>query len=297
MSATSQRLLVLLNILITCLQGQAQNTVVITFFLPDSEPRSLEASVVAVNTQVNPQATYETGRVTTLVVDCPKADSPDNAACRSIGIYPAQVYHTQGSVWGGTTTFLADNSTTSWRCELGNPWATGGLISTRSGDGAVCSKTIVASGATRMEATAFDPCYRAAHQLPIVVTAGGEKLDPANAWMDIDAAEADSIKSSDLSSMDCPSTTETLWIVYGSSTGLTSGSATETLPTKTSPTSAPIPSTPVVTSTELRHTEGSASVAARPSGNAAVSLGRTAGSSYFLWGTLMALISYSCLLP
>jgi hypothetical protein len=284
-------------VLASCLQVHAQQAPVFTFFLPDSEPKSLEASVIAVHSHVEPPATYDHNPVTTLLVDCPKAKSPDNDACRSVGIYPAEVYHTQGSVWGGATTYPADNSTTTWRCELGSPWATGGLTSTRSGDGADCSKTIVASGATRTEATVFDPCYLPAHQLPIVITGGVEKLDPyaVSVAMGVDAAELDSVYSSLVASMGCPSTTETLWVGTAAVTGGVSPSATEKLPTAT-PTATQTKSTsgtPSGTgSNGSQTTAGSTSATARPSGNAASSVGRRAGVHYFGFGMAVALLSH-----
>lgn len=294
--ATSWRLGYLWTILSICLQVQAQQTAVFTFFLPDSEPKSLEASVIAVNTMVNPSATYESNPVTTLLIDCPKADSPDNDACRSVRIYPAEVYHTQGSVWGGATTHPADNSTTTWRCELGSPWATGGLTSTRSGDGAHCSKTIIASGgATQTEATAFDPCYRAAHQLPIVITAGVEKLDPAHVSMagKWNASGLNSVHSSEMASMGCPATTESLWITHAADTGVMSHSATDSLPTATQ-TTAPPTGTPLgTTSTGSQSVTGSGSTTARPSGNAASSVKAAAGGFPFhcCVGIIVALVS------
>lgn len=98
------------------LGATAQSTGLVNFFLLDSEPRSLEASAIAVNTVGTPPNSYV---VTTLKVACPTAASPDNDACRAAGIYPVQVYHTRGSVYGGTTTNSVDDSTTTWVCSLG----------------------------------------------------------------------------------------------------------------------------------------------------------------------------------
>jgi hypothetical protein len=174
----------------------AQSTGLLTAFLPDSEPLSLEASIIAVNTvgeepNDNP--------VTTLEVACPTAASPENDACRSAGIYPAQVYHTQGSVWGGTTTYSADDSTTTWVCSLG------GSGPDLSGD---CTKTIVGGGSTRTETAGFGNCYVAAHQRPILVTAGAEKIDY---FMTIDASQYVSLKSSVLAEDGCPASQTTIW--------------------------------------------------------------------------------------
>ncbi|KAK4245939.1 hypothetical protein C7999DRAFT_42548 [Corynascus novoguineensis] len=171
----------------------AQSTGLLTLFLPDSEPLSLDASVVGVSTA-------GTDPVTTLRVACPTGSSPENNACRTAGIYPAQVYHTRGSVWGGTTTYSADDSTTTWICTLG------GSHPTLSGD---CTKTIVASDSTRTMTATYGNCYVGAHQRPIVVTAGLEKID--SFITTIDASELVSIQQSLLSEDGCPSSKTTIW--------------------------------------------------------------------------------------
>ncbi|KAK4182807.1 hypothetical protein QBC35DRAFT_395231 [Podospora australis] len=131
-----------------------------TFFLPDSEPLSLDASVVEVRTafQTIPDATVETFQVS-----CPTAISPDNDACRAAGIYPAEVYHTHGTIWGGTTTYSVDDSTTAWECKL-------------SDSGAKCAKTVEKSGVKTTVSQDYDECGMIAHRLPLVVTAGLEKM-------------------------------------------------------------------------------------------------------------------------
>ncbi|KAL2193274.1 hypothetical protein P885DRAFT_45768 [Corynascus similis CBS 632.67] len=171
----------------------AQSTGLVTLFLPDSEPLYLDASVVGVSTA-------GTDPVTTLRVACPTGSSPGNKACRTAGIYPAQVYHTRGSVWGGTTTYSADDSTTTWICTLG------GSHPTLSGD---CTKTIIASDSTRTETATYGNCYVGAHQRPIEVTAGLEKLDFFITT--IDAGELVSIQQSLLSKDGCPSSNTIIW--------------------------------------------------------------------------------------
>ncbi|KAK4033556.1 hypothetical protein C8A01DRAFT_49901 [Parachaetomium inaequale] len=215
-----------------------QSTGLLTLFLPDSEPLSLEASAVAVNT---------VGRdpVTTLEVACPTAASPENDACRSAGIYPAQIYHTQGSVWGGTTTYAADDSTTTWVCSLG------GSDPTLVGE---CTKTIVGGGSTRTETAEYGNCYVAAHQRPIVVTAGLEKITPAH-FMTIDASKLVSLRSSQLAAAGCPASQTTIWAgAAASTTGGASSADATTSPlagssgvTTTAPTQTPADSASAAT--------------------------------------------------
>lgn len=181
----------------------AADSNLLTFFLPDSEPTSLDASIVAINTVVTVE--IETIPVTTLEIACPTAASPENDACRAAGIYPARVYHTQGSVWGGTTTDPADDSTTTWRCELG-----GGGIRVS----ADCSKTVLsgrdAAATTRTESNSYDNCYVLAHRLPIVVTGGLELMDP-RAFMTGDASSLNSAYSSLVAEAGCPASKTTMW--------------------------------------------------------------------------------------
>jgi hypothetical protein len=202
----------------------AQSTGLGTFFLPDSQPISLEASAVAVNTiGVAPY----TETVTTLVLACPTAASPDNDACRAAGIYPANVFHTQGSVWGGTTTYPADDSTTTWLCKLG------GAGSELHGE---CVKTIASGGSTRTETSQYDHCYVPAHQLPIVVTAGLDKVNRYG-FLTIDAEEYVSIRSSLLSEYGCPDD-RTIWAGAVASTAGTATSTAAGVVTKTGTTAA-----------------------------------------------------------
>jgi hypothetical protein len=206
-----------------------------TLFLPDSEPLSLEASAVAVNTP-----TVGRNPVTTLEVACPTAVSPENDACRSAGIYPAQVYHTQGSVWGGTTTYSADDSTTTWVCTLG------GSNPTLSGE---CTKTIVGGGSTRTETAEYGNCYVAAHQRPLVVTAGLEKIEPAH-FMTFDASKLLSLQSSQLAEAGCPSSQTTIWAGTVASTTGGASSADETTSPQTGSSGATTTSAPTQTQTD-----------------------------------------------
>ncbi|KAK4236694.1 hypothetical protein C8A03DRAFT_35383 [Achaetomium macrosporum] len=189
-----------------------QTTGLLTVFLPDSEPLSLEASAVAVNTV---GTGLNTDLVTTLHVACPTAASPENDACRAAGIYPAQVYHTQGSVWGGTTTDPGDDSTTTWQCALAgsNPTL-----------GADCVKTVVGALGqfSRVLIGAYDNCYVLAHQRPVVVTAGAEKINWAG-HATMDAGQYVSLRSSLLTEAGCPASQTTIWAGTASHVASTSG--------------------------------------------------------------------------
>lgn len=190
-------------------------TGLLTFFLPDSAPSSLVASIVQV-TYVTTVSNSTLGEwVTSLVLDCPPTTKPVKDECRAAGIYPASVYHTRGSVWGGTTTLAADDSTTTWRCELGQRYTPSIDGTSRPGSSAYCTKTIEAPGKARETVTAqYDQCYIAHQKLPIVVTAGGEKLAPGGGgfYSGIDAGGINSALASEASSISgCPVASEVFW--------------------------------------------------------------------------------------
>ncbi len=258
--------------------AMAQSTGLGTFFLPDSQPRSLEASAVAVNTI---GTAPNTDIVTTLVLACPTAASPDNDACRAAGIYPAHVFHTQGSVWGGTTTYPVDDSTTTWLCKLGG----GG--STLQGE---CVKTIVSGGATRTETTQYDHCYVPAHQLAVVVTAGLDKVNRA-AFLTIDADEYVSIHDSLLAGYGCP-TDRTIWAGAAASTSGTAGSTGAAAVTKTSTTTgAGSTSTGGSGTTAAASTQATGAAAASTSSPSGASRGGLVTASQLgLLGAAMALV-------
>jgi len=210
-----------------------------TFFLPDSEPRSLEASVISI-------VSVSGDPVTSLQVACPTARSPENDACREAGIYPAQVYHTQGSVWGGTTTYSVDDSTTTWGCALG------GGLGAKEGIRATCSKTIERGGSIQTESTSYGNCYCIAHLLPMVVTANADLLhdEPFTPYTGkdgvvtvIDASWLDARYSQELSSSGCPASETTMWA------GATAAATTTTVNPGSSPTT-PTSSTETSTSAE-----------------------------------------------
>ncbi|KAK1835649.1 hypothetical protein QBC39DRAFT_340792 [Podospora conica] len=174
-------------------------TGLMTFFLPDSAPSSLVASVVQVTyvtTVTNPKYPSDGEWVTSLVLDCPPGTKPGKDACRAANIYPASVYHTRGSVWGGATTAQADDSTTTWRCELAQRWNPSIDGTSKPGMSAYCTKTIEAPGKPRETTTTnYDECYVYGHQLPIVVTAGGEKVGPSGDTFFSGGEDADTINS------------------------------------------------------------------------------------------------------
>jgi hypothetical protein len=210
---------------------------VLPYFILDTDAVSLDASIIA----VNPDPSETAHSVVTLAVDCPKTASPDNDACREEGIYPAQIYHTQGSVFGGTVTASADDSTTTWVCALGGCAGCG----TQAPDlSAECTKTVVAKGNKRVELTSLDGCYILAHSVPLVVTAGAEKLNaayfeegPAKTFVDQ--------YSSWYEQMGCPSATTSTATTTSVSTGSpsTGASVSNSEPSKTSsPTESASPS-------------------------------------------------------
>lgn len=137
---------------------QQQRPPIFPVFILDSHPVSLEASLVAV--APIPTQTYQS--IVTLRVDCPRSVSPENDACRALGVYPAEVYHTQGSVYGGTVTAAGAGltTTTTWYCALGG--SGGGPTPDLKG---TCVRTIVGGAAaaapptTRLETTVINSCY------------------------------------------------------------------------------------------------------------------------------------------
>ncbi|KAK4206294.1 hypothetical protein QBC37DRAFT_435152 [Rhypophila decipiens] len=130
---------------------------ILPFFLPDSEPLSLVASVIHKTTIITTTIIRPTTTITslsvkalttsrpnansngnspedeediTLKINCPSALTPENEACRSARIYPAivtgrrilgsidELAHTH--VWKGETTCLVgDDTTTTWTCWQG----------------------------------------------------------------------------------------------------------------------------------------------------------------------------------
>ena len=194
-------------------------------FIPDSEPLSLDASVISHSATVfhvsdavrsgTTRGVFSNQVSVSLRVDCPSSKSPENDACRAAGIYPANIYHTKPDIWGGTTTYPADNSTTTWRCTVGSDAESRGAELM-----ADCSKTIESAGNVRIESTIYDNCYAVAHMLPIVMTAGADKIDPpplteltydSGAVVTLTAGAFISGYSKLLSLGGCPASETTMW--------------------------------------------------------------------------------------
>jgi hypothetical protein len=143
-------------------QPTIQPTVLMgTAFIPDSHPRSLQASVV---TKIDGTLTYR--------LSCPTGTSPENIACRGENRYPALATHSPGSVFAGAFTTASSGITTRWDCALGS-----GSEATILDQDGVCNRTIVDGGRTSLTSTAMNSCFVAQHQVPITYTAGLEFLD------------------------------------------------------------------------------------------------------------------------
>ncbi|CAI4212824.1 unnamed protein product [Parascedosporium putredinis] len=159
--------------------------VVALLFLPDAHPHSLEASVVDFSlfpgstftttsdgSTITAAPTPATWAHTRLMVDCPASKNAENDACREAGIYPAEIHMQDPNLYGGVTTYLPDNSTTTWTCQPGYPSAPMNMMLEVK-----CAKTTESDGTTQSEWTTYDNCYGLAHLRPVVITAGTEKLE------------------------------------------------------------------------------------------------------------------------
>jgi hypothetical protein len=161
-------LLLLLSSLCIQAQAQAQTSVTAVIQLAPA-PASLEATVIT--RYKTEEAGFGSVGVVTYSVACPTAASPENDACRSLGIYPAQIWHTDGPYWGGVITTTAESRTETWVCTLHD-------CSTCPADrDATCRRTIVSAGSTvTSETTMTDGCAVERSRIPLVITAGVEKL-------------------------------------------------------------------------------------------------------------------------
>lgn len=93
--------------------------------------------------------------------------------------------------------------------------------------GPSCVKSInAAGGTTRVETTWLESCYISAHSVPMLVTAGVERL-PAEYYVTYAVSEWQSITSSLLSSMGCPVSSTTA-MTTTASTAASNGGASET---------------------------------------------------------------------
>ncbi|KAH7018467.1 uncharacterized protein B0I36DRAFT_336007 [Microdochium trichocladiopsis] len=147
-------------------------------------PSSLMASIITSYDLVDQQTTA----VVHYAVDCPPADKPDNNMCRSLGMYPMEVYYTQGSVRAGLMTDQFRDRTTAWTCHLGtcpsSATACHGPVS------ASCNLTITGSAGPATTRYAFpEPCGQ--NSVPIEITAGLDKVSmpaywlPTGTWTDV----------------------------------------------------------------------------------------------------------------
>ncbi|KXJ86834.1 hypothetical protein Micbo1qcDRAFT_167913, partial [Microdochium bolleyi] len=145
-------------------------------------PASLEASVIASTTELiasRPQYLVH------YTVDCPRADTAENNACRQMSIYPAEVYYSQGSIRGGTYTDRAASRTTAWRCALGTCQSSDagcqGPVFAR------CNQTITAGasggGAVTTTTTSVAGCEAGQRSAVLHITAGAEKIGPPAYWL------------------------------------------------------------------------------------------------------------------
>lgn len=153
--------------------AQASTSVTAVFQLPgDYIPSSLEASVIT-SYDITTSGLSPTF-VITYRADCAKESSPQNNACRSLSLYPADFYHTQGSVWGGVMTNGYLKRTTNWECSLGGiATGTGANARDATCHSTIVSETKVVTNATEHKTNACDLIHAS---VPLVITAGVEKL-------------------------------------------------------------------------------------------------------------------------
>ncbi|KAK3942544.1 hypothetical protein QBC46DRAFT_379838 [Diplogelasinospora grovesii] len=233
-------------------------------FILDSAPASLDAALVEIR---NAGDTIDTERqVSTYSIDCPTPSSPANDACRAESRYPAEVWHIQGSVWGGTTTARADDSTTAWICDLGTCG--------RSDCGPHCNKTVTSAASTRVEKTMLDSCYIAEHTVPLIVTSGADKTD----WsFTFDASQWASIESDELLTLGCPTASSTT----------TSATAGDTTATSGATVSQVLPSSSTSGSDAASSSTATGASASSTSGCSRFSTPAMAAVGLFVWGIFL----------
>ncbi|KAL1881958.1 hypothetical protein Daus18300_001012 [Diaporthe australafricana] len=144
-------------------------------FLYGARPLSLDASLIA----ADPLPDEPNKTLWRLQLACPTGTSSSSSGaaedtedaddqCARAGLFPAELYHTQGSVYGGTYTPQAAAATT-WRCELGG--STGDEQDPLSGD---CSQWET-EGASSTTTTRLGQCDVLRHSVPVRVTDGAAK--------------------------------------------------------------------------------------------------------------------------
>ncbi|KAH8882311.1 hypothetical protein GQ53DRAFT_753784 [Thozetella sp. PMI_491] len=148
--------------------GAAAQTSILPMFVLDSnaeDPFFLGASIV----DVHAVSTAHTSQIVmTMSVDCLPGSSPQNDACRARSFYPAEIWHTQGSIFGGTVTARAEDSTTAYVCDLGSCG--------KPECGPSCILDITAGGSTRTDTITLDSCGLQQRSALLSVTANADKL-------------------------------------------------------------------------------------------------------------------------
>ncbi|KAK2602379.1 hypothetical protein N8I77_008917 [Diaporthe amygdali] len=194
-------------------------------FLYGARPLSLDASLIAAGPV--PDDPYQS--LWRFQLACPtgssssgsgstREENPDDQ-CLLGGLFPAELYHTQGSIYGGTFT-PRDAAATTWRCELGSS----GGDETMSGD---CSHW-ESEGAASTTKTALAECDVVRHSVPVRVTDGVAK-ETYYFFSDWSPSRYNSVLVSELSSLGCPNPTS-LVDVGAVATLTSSGTGTETGP-------------------------------------------------------------------
>ncbi|KAI5859776.1 hypothetical protein GGS23DRAFT_614578 [Durotheca rogersii] len=159
---------------------------------------SLVASVVRTGRVID--GNVDIYPVVRYVVDCPAENPPENDACRALSIYPADAHHIQGSVYGGAITTRGLGQTMTWMCALGDCRdcaARGAKMASCAIDGVDAESVSVTRNLL------VQSCDQARLSVPLVVTAGVEKLDPNAFKATLGVSDYLSAWQDDLASMDC----------------------------------------------------------------------------------------------
>lgn len=134
-------------------------------FIFNARPSSLDASLISAGLAPDD---HESRSLHRFQVACPTGANDADAQCSSANLFPAEIYHTQGSLYGGTFRQAARAATT-WQCELGSSSddddasSIYGTCSQWSGNGNTTSTT------------SLDTCYVSRHSVPVRITAGAGK--------------------------------------------------------------------------------------------------------------------------
>ncbi|KAI6083105.1 hypothetical protein F4821DRAFT_245645 [Hypoxylon rubiginosum] len=212
-------------------------------------PASLDATVVGARSTIIEHVSFS---IVSYAVDCPAASSPENDACRDLHIYPALLYHTQDSIYGGYwvehDSYIS--STTAWRCELGDcgPWCT---ASVQTAD---CVMTI--GGYIETTTTRLESCRVAQNFLPLAIVDGIQILDADRTRETYNISQYISSKNDYLSKIGCgPKSTlgTTVWSapyrISPSNVGITITATAPTSISTTTPATGPFASQDLATAT------------------------------------------------